>query len=85
MVDATGNRTSAIGRGTLKAEFKLADGTVSNMSIARVLHVPGFVVNLISGPSLFKQGVRIEMEHDRCEFVQNGKTFAIAKRLKPTR
>ncbi|SCZ88786.1 BZ3500_MvSof-1268-A1-R1_Chr2-1g04637 [Microbotryum saponariae] len=79
MVDATGNRTPAIGRGTLKAEFKLADGTVSNMSIARVLHVPGFVVNLISGPSLCKQGVRIEMEHDRCKFVQNDKTFAIAK------
>ncbi|SGZ32128.1 BQ5605_C043g12086 [Microbotryum silenes-dioicae] len=69
----------AVGRGTLTAEFALADGTTSKMTIANVLHVPNFVVNLISGPSLCKQGVRIEMEEGRCEFSKDGQTFAIAQ------
>ncbi|SCZ91649.1 BZ3500_MvSof-1268-A1-R1_Chr5-1g07581 [Microbotryum saponariae] len=64
MIDASGTRTPAAGRGTLFAEFKLADGTTSKISISDVLHVPNFVVNLISGPTLCKQGVRIEMENE---------------------
>ncbi|SGY65996.1 BQ5605_C004g02611 [Microbotryum silenes-dioicae] len=79
MIDAAGTRTPAVGRGTLTAEFALADGTTSKMTIADVLHVPNFVVNLISGPSLCKQGVRIEMEEGRCEFSKDGQTFAIAQ------
>ncbi|SGY54919.1 BQ5605_C006g03931 [Microbotryum silenes-dioicae] len=79
MIDAAGTRTPAVGRGTLTAEFALADGTTSKMTIADVLHVPNFVVNLISGPSLCKQGVRIEMEEGRCEFSKYGQTFAIAQ------
>ncbi|SGY54348.1 BQ5605_C006g03868 [Microbotryum silenes-dioicae] len=79
MIDAAGTRTPAVGRGTLTAEFTLADGTTSKMTIADVLHVPNFVVNLISGPSLCKQGVRIEMEEGRCEFSKYGQTFAIAQ------
>ncbi|SGZ29875.1 BQ5605_C053g12601 [Microbotryum silenes-dioicae] len=79
MIDAAGTRTPAVGRGTLTAEFALADGTTSKMTIADVLHVPNFVVNLIWGPSLCKQGVRIEMEEGRCEFSKDGQTFAIAQ------
>ncbi|SGY88342.1 BQ5605_C138g13412 [Microbotryum silenes-dioicae] len=66
MIDAAGTRTPAVGRGTLTAEFALADGTTSKMTIADVLHVPNF-------------GVRIEMEEGRCEFSKDGQTFAIAQ------
>ena len=67
---ADGGKTSIVGVGSI---------TVGNLKLKRVLHVPKFKRNLVSGSRLMKDGFTLVAHKNHVNFAKNNKHICVAK------
>ena len=81
VIIADGNTVQIIGRGTIKMEWLLPDGSTHSMVLRDVLHVPGLTCGLFSISQATRKGLDVIFSGDSCNILHNDKVIGSAPKV----
>ena len=76
------NTIKVLGRGSVRIEFLLNNGSINEVLLTNVLHVPAFGTNLVSAIALMEKGLSILLTEPMCQIrCQDNTTLAEGDRV----
>jgi hypothetical protein len=76
------NAVKVSGRGSIRIEFLLSDGSINEVLLTNVLYVPDFGTNLVSATALMSKGLSIMLAEPTCKIRRHdGSTLAEGERI----
>ena len=68
------NAVKVLGRGSVQIDFLLNDGSINEVFLTNVLHVPDFGTNLVSVMALMSKGLSILLTEPTCQICWHDNT-----------
>ncbi len=78
---ADGTTVWTKGRGTIKLDWLLADGTSNVVSMKDIYHVPDLTCGLFSISQATRQGLEVTFKNNECHILQGSKLVGIAPKV----